>query len=604
MDCAQIENFLDELGACDDSDVDIVNESDHNTDTEQSDNENYVENDPVPPGYGILPDIQPPQQAIHHQQPRELAYSNSNELYIAKDGTTWRHTPKRSGPTRARRCDLLRHLPGVIDEGRNADSPLKALELFFPNAMLEEIVQCTNMYIESIRANYARSRDAADITLVELKAVLGLLFLGGVMKMSHTDLLDLWKTDGTGVEFFRLTMGINRFRFIIRYLKFDNYRTRDERKVTDKIAAVRYLVDHFNDNCKKYYSLSDQVTIDEMLEAFRGRCSFRQYIPSKPAKYGLKLFALCDAKMYYTNNIEIYCGTQYDGPYAQDNDAFSIVKRLVQPIANSGRNVTCDNWFTSIPLAQDLMHNEKLTLVGTMRSNRKGIPDFMKNSKDRPVGSTIFAYKDNLTLLSFKSKRNKTVLALSTLHPENCEVPEIPDSDIHKPEIILFYNKTKSGVDKVDEMKAGYSVARITRRWTLVIFFALLNIGGINAYIVYKGNKNESLKRNDFLKMLAKGLLEDFLRARVYQENIPSTIRMRLSELMQVERERPAQQRPMAGGARGRCYFCDRKKNRPTKYMCTNCRKYICLEHVVSYLCGECNMQVQVIGPVNSSDSE
>lgn len=121
---------------------------------------------------------------------------------------------------------------------------------------------------------------------------------------------------------------------------------------------------------------------------------------------------------------------------------------------------------------------------------------------------------------------------------------------------------------------------------------------------MYKGNKNESLKRNDFLKMLAKGLLEDFLRARVYQENIPSTIRMRLSELMQVERERPAQQRPMAGGARGRCYFCDRKKNRPTKYMCTNCRKYICLEHVVSYLCGECNMQVQVIGPVKSSDSE
>lgn len=140
MDCAQIENYLDELGACDDSDVDIVNESDHNTDTEQSDNKNYVENDPVPPGYGILPDIQPPQQAIHHQQPRELAYSNSNELYIAKDGTTWRHTPKRSGPTRARRCDLLRHLPGVINEGRNADSPLKALELFFPNAMLEEIV--------------------------------------------------------------------------------------------------------------------------------------------------------------------------------------------------------------------------------------------------------------------------------------------------------------------------------------------------------------------------------------------------------------------------------------------------------------------------------
>lgn len=278
---------------------------------------------------------------------------------------------------------------------KNADSPMKAFQLFFPDEMLEEIVRCTNIYIETIRGNYSRQRDAADITLVELKACLGLLFLGGVMKMSHTNLKDLWKTDGTGVEFFRLTMGINRFRFILRNLKLDNFRTRNERKATDKLAGVRYLVDHFNNSCKKYYSLSDQdqVTIDEMLEAFRGSCGFRQYIPSKPAKYGVKIFALCDAKTFYTNNIEIYCGKQPDGPYAQDNDAFSIVKRLVQPISNSGRNVTCDNWFTSIPLAQELMHNEKLTLVGTIRSNRKGIPAFMKHSKDRPVGSTIFAYK-------------------------------------------------------------------------------------------------------------------------------------------------------------------------------------------------------------------
>ncbi|GBP30200.1 hypothetical protein EVAR_94508_1 [Eumeta japonica] len=33
-----------------------------------------------------------------------------------------------------------------------------------------------------------------------------------------------------------------------------------------------------------------EITLDEQLLAFRGRCAFRQYIPNKPAKYGIKVF--------------------------------------------------------------------------------------------------------------------------------------------------------------------------------------------------------------------------------------------------------------------------------------------------------------------------
>lgn len=41
------------------------------------------------------------------------------------------------------------------------------------------------------------------------------------------------------------------------------------------------------------------MTLDEKLEPFRGRRPFRQFIKSKPAKYGLKVFAPVDAKMVY-----------------------------------------------------------------------------------------------------------------------------------------------------------------------------------------------------------------------------------------------------------------------------------------------------------------
>lgn len=54
------------------------------------------------------------------------------------------------------------------------------------------------------------------------------------------------------------------------------------------------------------------MTIDEKLGEFRGRYNFIQYITSKPAKYGIKVFALFDAKTYCTSHMEIYARVQPD----------------------------------------------------------------------------------------------------------------------------------------------------------------------------------------------------------------------------------------------------------------------------------------------------
>lgn len=100
-----------------------------------------------------------------------------------------------------------------------------------------------------------------------------------------------------------------------------------------------------------------------MLLAFRGRCPLRQYLPSKPAKYGLKILATCDSKSYYTSNLEIYAGKQPDGPYQISNSPIDVVKRLVDPIKGSNRNVVMDNWFMSIPLATELLDYFSLTCL-------------------------------------------------------------------------------------------------------------------------------------------------------------------------------------------------------------------------------------------------
>lgn len=73
-----------------------------------------------------------------------------------------------------------------------------------------------------------------------------------------------------------------------------------------------------------------------MLEAFRGRCKFRQYIANKPAKYGIKIYALVDARTFFTNNLGIYPGKQPQGEYDLGNDVANVVKRMTKTIDKSG----------------------------------------------------------------------------------------------------------------------------------------------------------------------------------------------------------------------------------------------------------------------------
>lgn len=82
---------------------------------------------------------------------------------------------------------------------------------------------------------------------------------------------------------------------------------------------------------------------------------------------------------------------------------------------NSGRNLTTDNWYTSILLANDLL-KEKITLVGTLRKNKREIPnEFLLNTaKNREVNSSIFRFQNDLALVSYKPKPNKVVLLLAS----------------------------------------------------------------------------------------------------------------------------------------------------------------------------------------------
>lgn len=141
-----------------------------------------------------------------------------------------------------------------------------------------------------------------------MKAFLGLLLLAGVFKSGHEDVESLWATDGTGRDVFRVTMSLKRFLFLLSALRFDDVDIRAIRKATDRAALITEIFDKFIGNCQRHYSCSEYLTVDEMLCPFRGRCLFRVYMKSKPARYGIKVMCLCDAKTHYLYNAFIYTG--------------------------------------------------------------------------------------------------------------------------------------------------------------------------------------------------------------------------------------------------------------------------------------------------------
>lgn len=455
---------------------------------------------------------------------------HTNYIYGKDNVTKWYLCWPLQNVRRPAHNILRMHLPGVIGEAKNATTKLECFNLFFTPDMTEEIVNQTNKKIAQLRPMYNRERDAKDTDLLEMNGFFGLLFLSGMLKSSHVNLEDLYKKDFTGVEFFRTTMAERRFRFLLRAIRFDDSTTRNERRQLDKLAPIRHIFDSMNSNCRKHYSIGEHTTIDEMLEPFRGRCPFRQYIKSKPSKYGIKIFALADAKTFYCSNMEVYCGNQPDGPYKVSNAASEVVLRLIQPISNSGRNVTVDNFFTSVPLANKLSQDHKLSLVGTLRKNKREIPAVSQyiTHTDRQLYSSVFLYGENATLLSYKSKPNKVVLLLSTMHRSD-DIDEESGAEM-KPEMLVYYNKTKGGVDTLDKLKATYNVGRKTNRWPLALFFAMMNIAAVNAFIVYVANSQENLNRRDFLKLLSKELCIDLLKQRATMENLPRQLKSNIKK--------------------------------------------------------------------------
>ncbi len=485
--------------------------------------------------------------------------------------------------------------PGPTQAAQHACTPSQCLSLFLVDEILDEIVKWTNVKVEVMKQKYKlQTNTHSNITRQELQAFIGILILSGCQRDNHLSTREMWDP-AIGTPIYRATMSRARFEFLVDCLRFDDPDTREQRRQTDRLAPIRYVWDMFTRKCQEMYIPSDTLTIDEQLLAFRGRCLFRMYIPNKPAKYGIKLVLICDNESKYLLGGIPYLGRGGTNLAESTNLGHYFVKELTRPYHNSHRNVTTDNWFTSVPLASDLLNNCGLTLVGTIKGVKKEIPTQMKITDNRAPGSTAFLYTKEMTLVSYVPDRKTTtkkkmVLLLSTMHNQG----EI--SDRGKPEIIEYYNRTKGGVDTFDQMTAMYSTSRKTRRWPLCLMYGIVNAATLNSWIIYnahlKVNNMKPLVRRTYMQQLAIEWITPWAEHRIETPSLSRELRLLISSAFKIPSPGTAADSggPVAAESAGptvRCRDCPKGSDRKTRHKCHMCKRPVCPKHYYP-VCPDC----------------
>lgn len=499
--------------------------------------------------------------------------------------------------------------------------------LMFIQPIEKIVVEMTNLY--GVR-RYKDKWQPVDLTT--MRAYYGVLLLAGVYRSKGEDITELWD-DHNGRPIFRATMSLQRFQTINQCIRFDDKEIRMTQE-RDKFGPIRNVFNRWVQRVRAFYVPGNCVTVDEQLLPFRGRCPFIQYIPSKPAKYGIKIWIVCDSKTFYAYKLEVYVGRDRINP-DNINTGEMIVLRLTDGL--NSRNVTCDNYFTSHSLATELKKRQ-MTIVGTIRKHRKEIPPILIDMKRKPAeySEFVFDHKLRATMVSYVPKKRRFVTLLSTYHTDK----QIDETNKKKPEIIKFYNSTKGAVDTLDEMVGTYRCKRKVWRWPLAFFENMLDISAVNAMVIFLANnpqwphaqKNE--RRRLFLIELGKSLVEPYIAARKrmpqgkraqdvvadiqglprdYSSSSSSNPSSRATTPAPPSRSvTPTSSRASTPGAssnsttfswlrtlkhailtkkKSRCFICDYKKN-GTAYAnkCDKCERAVCPQHrytICSTCCGQ-----------------
>ena len=238
------------------------------------------------------------------------------------------------------------------------------------------------------------------------------------------------------------------------------------------------------------------------------------------ARFGVKLWCLCDAETAYTTNFEVYKGAHDPQDRGAEGVTYSLVMRLMNDsnLLNCGHHLGLDNYFSSPKLFQDLFR-ENTTATGTVRTNRKFLPQQVVKAKLRNH-QVCERRKGPLLCVAYKDGGKQPILLSTAAKGGFTRAANARGQEKEKPKCVVMYNKAMGGVDLSDARLYSYLAERRTMKWTTKVSFALFGRAILNSFILYNENTADrpKLSRYAFMVSVIEALTDDFRPPKVVRK--------------------------------------------------------------------------------------
>jgi hypothetical protein len=334
----------------------------------------------------------------------------------------------------------------IVIQKLKGDTPIDFFNLFFDENLMGTIVDQTNLYYYQTgkaSSKAAKTPSWSDTTIDEMY-----VFLATTMLMSFTKknkLLSYWSTDRLIMTpIFNELFPRHRYFAILQYLHFNN---NTEQPDDDRLYKVNPVLHHLKEKFLNSFYPYQNICIDEGMIAFKDRLKFKQYIPLKRNRFGIKLFLICDCSTGFILNFIVYTGSTTERFQTSELDIpGSIVMLLLENYLDKDHIIYVDNWYSSPKLFR-VLYERSTGACGTIRKNRSGFPVFQEELQQ---GEQSVLHTANMLALKWHDKRD--VYMLSTVHDSSMvstgKKNSLTGEEILKPLCVKEYNQNKGAVDK------------------------------------------------------------------------------------------------------------------------------------------------------------
>jgi len=321
--------------------------------------------------------------------------------------------------------------------------------------LIEYIVEKTNNHWQQKNNNNL----IAGTELSELYCFIAVSFL--MTRNKKLSLAEYWSRDKLlRSDIFGEIMSRDRYLLLLQMLHFSD----DHAYSSDRLRKIRKMIDELRRSFGNSFYPYRILCIDESLLLYKGRLSFKQFIPSKRNRFGIKSFILCDCKTGYIQDFIIYMGSSTTiGPQHKDiGKSGSVVMSLLELYLGKGHALYVDNWYTS-PALFDILHKNSTNACGTVKKRRKGMPRMNEKLQKEEA-----CFRSSVNMLAIKWHDKKDVFMISTMYTE--EFVDVrrhyrKQEIVQKPACVHDYNKLMGAVDKTDMVISTIQSTSKTIKW-------------------------------------------------------------------------------------------------------------------------------------------